>query len=565
MNFKDTFSSSGFDFKQFDKENEQKEEKKPTIRIKFDIDEEHLEKNIFSFRNLYRKQESKREKKKHKHNNDSMNYLDRIEQNILANSKKGDFYDIYDPFIDDSEFFDLDDSMTNNINETTTNGFFVWKGEFDPLDKILEDIPKISLDDTTDETGTTDDEEEEEEEEEEQDDYDDDDDEEQEEGKNKKKKDKSKDGKIKLKSSNDSNKKNKHSTEDEEKKKQKKKEKDKDKDKIKEKEKEKEKEKMKEQDNDKDGKKKDKKDDKKKEKDHKKIHKEEKKDKTEKDNKEMIKKNGIKKEIKKESNKKDNTSSSTKNETNEPQNNNKKSSSSKDEISSKENNDNNNEKEKIEDKETENSKKRKNKVSISETENKIVKKIKRENSIIKNDGSGKSSNNNDSNQKNNSNNNNNNNNNNNSKKEKELVPIPFTDPFEKERGKKFTAVLYPLPQSLTELIDNYRKTALTLSWDQKRTFPTVMKNLLGNIVKLAIDLELCNDNFRNHIQSCIPYNAKTIKNLINRRLNEYLPSLMEDVEATRKKNFQLFKRRVSIATKQLTNGSEDQGFLIIIK
>jgi len=55
-----------------------------------------------------------------------------------------------------------------------------------------------------------------------------------------------------------------------------------------------------------------------------------------------------------------------------------------------------------------------------------------------------------------------------------------------------------------------------VSWDQKRTFPTVMKNLLGNIVKLAIDLELCNDNFRNHIQSCIPYNAKTIKVKINK-------------------------------------------------
>ena len=38
-----------------------------------------------------------------------------------------------------------------------------------------------------------------------------------------------------------------------------------------------------------------------------------------------------------------------------------------------------------------------------------------------------------------------------------------------------------------------------------------MKSLLGNIVKLAVDLELCDDNFRNHIQSCIPYNAKTIK------------------------------------------------------
>jgi len=174
MSFKDSMFPSKLGFNPFEKPEEKKVEKrKPTIRIKFDLDEEHLEKNIFSFRNLYRKQESKREKKKNskKHNNDSsMNYLDRIERNILANSKKGDFYDIYDPFIDDSEFFDLDDSMTNDINETASNGFFVWKGEFDPMDKILEDVPKISLDDTADTVTSDDDGEGEEEEEEEEDD-----------------------------------------------------------------------------------------------------------------------------------------------------------------------------------------------------------------------------------------------------------------------------------------------------------------------------------------------------------------------------------------------------------
>ncbi|OUM64562.1 hypothetical protein PIROE2DRAFT_8637 [Piromyces sp. E2] len=74
MNFKDL--PSKLDFNPFEKSKDKKEERKPTIRIQFDIDEEHLERNIFSFRNLYRKQENKREKKKHKHN-DSMNYLDK--------------------------------------------------------------------------------------------------------------------------------------------------------------------------------------------------------------------------------------------------------------------------------------------------------------------------------------------------------------------------------------------------------------------------------------------------------------------------------------------------------
>jgi len=79
MSFKDSMFPSKLGFNPFEKpdENKKVEKRKPTIRVQFDLDEEHLEKNIFSFRNLYRKQESKREKKKNKkHNSDSMNYLD---------------------------------------------------------------------------------------------------------------------------------------------------------------------------------------------------------------------------------------------------------------------------------------------------------------------------------------------------------------------------------------------------------------------------------------------------------------------------------------------------------
>jgi len=463
-------------------------EKKPTIRIEFNIDEEHLEKNIFSFRNLYRKQENKREKKKNNHGD---SYLDRIEQNILANSKKGDFYDIYDPFIDDSEFFDLDDSMSNNISETATNGFFVWKGQFDPLDKILENIPKLNLDDTEDTVTSDDGEEEEEEEEEEDSDDEDEEEEEEEEDENDEEKDKiKKDNKLKSKNSNDN-------SEDENKKKKK------------------------ENEVEKDSKKK-------KEKDYSSSSKKDKSEKSDKDKDDKKEFTGSQNSIKDEKTSKDNSS-----------------------------------KKNIDEQNSESSNKKRKPKSSSDSENKIVKKVKKDNGSGKNDKENSESN---SSINNKYNHNNNKNNaattiNNNINKD-ELVPIPFTDPFEKERGKKFTALLYPLPQSLSDLIDNYRKTALTLSWDQKRTFPTVMKTLLGDIVKLAVDLELCDDNFRNHIQSCIPYNAKTIKNLINRRLNEYLPSLLEDVEMARKKNIQLFKRRVSIAIKQLTNNYEDQGIII---
>ncbi|OUM64561.1 hypothetical protein PIROE2DRAFT_20486 [Piromyces sp. E2] len=416
--------------------------------------------------------------------------------------------------------------MHNDINETSSNGFFVWKGEFDPLDKVLEDVPKISLDDTAD-TVTSEEEGEEEEEEEEEDDDDEEEngseEEEEEEENGDNDEDKKEKSKSKSKSADD---KNKSSVDDEEKKKKKKKDK--------------EKEKEKSKDIDKEVKNKDKKDDKKKEKDQsKKVNKDEKKDKSDKEKE--------RKEVKKDS-KKDNKKDDSSNVKKDPsQNPSKKNSSLKEEKSSKDSD--NNSKKKSDDKNNEsNAKKRKNKV-LSEDDNKNAKKVKRENSVVKKDNNENESNN----QKSDSNNNNNNNN-----KGKELEPIPFSDPFEKERGKKFTALLYPLPASLSELIDNYRKTALTLSWDQKKTFPTIMKSLLGNIVKLAVDLELCDDNFRNHIQSCIPYNAKTIKNLINRRLNEYLPSLLEDIEATKKKNFQLFKRRVSIALKQILNNTESQ-------